>query len=393
MYVAQQAQNLPLPLRHAIQELGVAVANITKCKYTSVAGLTVVIYDLLLLLPDEIRLVWQRSRMAPSRIAYFVNRYVPPIFLLVANYQLGGFRGPLTNEVWVYLYPAFSEKPDSPVVVCSHCLSEVVGLPKRNNSCRYWLATSSLVQVFTCTCATYILVLRVLALYRAGRAITITIYVLFAISYGACLGITVEASIVLKRNAFFDPLVHICNTNHTPRIFKFIFLTPIFFEILIGALTLWKCIQHAYLISNTSSAPMIYIILRDGLIWWTLVIGLRVWNALVWVFLPQSLIYLGIYVHWALISTAVSRFFLNILDVRNPGMIDGFSTAYVTVREQEVDAARKGMLTFGANSTLETSPQVSLRDEYEFDEFCIERDRIASGSSPRGETSPQAEVA
>ncbi|KAG8827778.1 hypothetical protein FRC19_000282 [Serendipita sp. 401] len=146
MDVAQQAQNLPLPLRHAIQELGVAVANITKCKYTSVAGLTVVIYDLLLLLPDEIRLVWQRSKMAPSRIAYFVNRYVPPIFLLVANYrennyifhlqllnelsaELGGFRGPLTNEVWVYLYPAFSEKPDSPVVVCSHCLFEVVGLP------------------------------------------------------------------------------------------------------------------------------------------------------------------------------------------------------------------------------------------------------------------------
>ncbi|KAG8779811.1 hypothetical protein FRC16_003314 [Serendipita sp. 398] len=330
MYVAQQAQNLPLPLRHAIQELGVAVANITKCKYTSVAGLTVVIYDLLLLLPDEIRLVWQRSRMAPSRIAYFVNRYVPPIFLLVANYQLGGFRGPLTNE------------------------------------------------------------LQVLARYIFPRP---SIYLYLRNLYTSSTSITVEASIVLKRNAFFDPLVHICNTNHTPRIFKFIFLTPIFFEILIGALTLWKCIQHAYLISNTSSAPMIYIILRDGLIWWTLVIGLRVWNALVWVFLPQSLIYLGIYVHWALISTAVSRFFLNILDVRNPGMIDGFSTAYVTVREQEVDAARKGMLTFGANSTLETSPQVSLRDEYEFDEFCIERDRIASGSSPRGETSPQAEVA
>ncbi|KAG8803086.1 hypothetical protein FRC18_007389 [Serendipita sp. 400] len=134
--------------------------------------------------------------------------------------------------------------------------------------------------------------------------------------------------------------------------------------------------------------------LRDGLIWWTLVIGLRVWNALVWVFLPQSLIYLGIYVHWALISTAVSRFFLNILDVRNPGMIDGFSTAYVTVREQEVDAARKGMFTFGANSALETSLQVSPRDEYEFDEFCIERDCHASGVLPRGDTSPhKSEVA
>ncbi|KAG8846209.1 hypothetical protein FRC20_003035, partial [Serendipita sp. 405] len=98
MAAAQQAQNLPLPLRHAIQELGVAVANITRCKYTSVAGLTVVMYDILLLMSDETRLIWQRPKMALSRIAYFVNRYVPPVFLLVANYQLGGFRGPLTNE-------------------------------------------------------------------------------------------------------------------------------------------------------------------------------------------------------------------------------------------------------------------------------------------------------
>ncbi|KAG8811702.1 hypothetical protein FRC19_003642 [Serendipita sp. 401] len=382
MAAAQQAQNLPLPLRHAIQELGVAVANITRCKYTSVAGLTVVMYDILLLMSDgwyhslsscqiqpvgyiryqsiwlktrftETRLIWQRPKMAPSRIAYFVNRYVPPIFLLVANYQLGGFRGPLTNE----------------------------------------LAIAPLVQLFTCTCATYILVLRVLALYRAGRAFTIAIYVLFAISYGACLGITINASIVIKKDAFFDPLVHICNIKNTPRIFRFIFLTPIFFEILIGGLTLWKCIQHAYVISHASSAPMIYIMLRDGLIWWTLVVGLRVWNALIWVFLPQSLVYLGIYVHWALVSASVSRFFLNILDVGTQGTIDGFSTAYVTVREQEVDAARKGMLMFGANSVLEIGPQTSPRDEYECDEFYTEMDRYASALSRRGKTRSRSEVA
>ncbi|KAG8827777.1 hypothetical protein FRC19_000281 [Serendipita sp. 401] len=364
MAAAQQAQNLPLPLRHAIQELGVAVANITRCKYTSVAGLTVVMYDILLLMSDETRLIWQRPKMAPSRIAYFVNRYVPPIFLLVANYQLGGFRGPLTNELYAHI----------------NCL-------------RSWLAIAPLIQLFTCTCATYILVLRVLALYRAGRTFTIAIYVLFVISYGACLGITINASIVIKKDAFFDPLVHICNIKNTPRIFRFIFLTPIFFEILIGGLTLWKCIQHAYVISHASSAPMIYIMLRDGLIWWTLVVGLRVWNALIWVFLPQSLIYLGIYVHWALVSASVSRFFLNILDVGTQGAIDGFSTAYVTVREQEVDAARKGILMFDANSVLEIGPQTSPRDEYECDEFYTETDRYASALSRRGKTRSRSEVA
>ncbi|KAG9051718.1 hypothetical protein FS842_011184, partial [Serendipita sp. 407] len=238
-----------------------------------------------------------------------------------------------------------------------------------------------------------ILVLRVLALYRADHTFTVIIYTLFAVSYGICFGITVDAAVFIQRGFYFDKLANVCNVGMTPYIFKFIFLTPIFFEILIGVLTFWKCIQHAYIISHASAAPMIHIMLRDGLIWWTLVIGLRVWNALIWVFLPHSLIYLGIYVHWALVSASVSRFFLNILDVGTQGTIDGFSTAYVTVREQEVDAARKGMLMFGANSVLEIGPQTSPRDEYECDEFYTEMDRYASALSRRGKTRSRSEVA
>ncbi|KAG9057979.1 hypothetical protein FS842_002314 [Serendipita sp. 407] len=96
---SSQPHTLPAPLLHAIQELAAALSNITKCKYTSVAGLTIVLYDILLLLSDEIRLVWHKPRMNASRIAYFINRYVPPVFLIVANYQLGGFRGPLTDKL------------------------------------------------------------------------------------------------------------------------------------------------------------------------------------------------------------------------------------------------------------------------------------------------------
>ncbi|KAG8763443.1 hypothetical protein FRC15_007993, partial [Serendipita sp. 397] len=85
-------QTLPPALRNSIIEWAVALANITKCKYTSVAGLTVVMYDILLLSSDEVRLVWQRPWKNASRFAYLINRYVPPIFLIIANYQLGGFR-------------------------------------------------------------------------------------------------------------------------------------------------------------------------------------------------------------------------------------------------------------------------------------------------------------
>lgn len=66
-----------------------------------------------------------------------------------------------------------------------------------------------------------------------------------------------------------------------------------FFEVLIGILTLWKAVQHAYVLSNAAAAPMLHIMFRDGLFWFTAVVGLRVWNALIWMFLPQSMVYLG----------------------------------------------------------------------------------------------------
>ncbi|KAG9057980.1 hypothetical protein FS842_002315 [Serendipita sp. 407] len=183
------------------------------------------------------------------------------------------------------------------------------------------------------------------------------------------MGITINAVLVIKEKAYFDPLVHVCSVKSTPEIFRFIFLTPVFFEILIGVLTFWKGLQHAYVISHASAAPMIHIMLRDGLIYFTSVVGLRLWNALIWVFLPQSLIYLGIYILWALVSTFVSRFFLNILNIASVGSVDGFSIEYATVREKERAAARQGTNTvsgvdFALQMRLRRGPHDTFDDLY-----------------------------
>lgn len=302
-------------LASLLQQLAIAASNITKSRYTSVAGLTVVLYDILLLSADEIRLVWQKPKRNASRYAYFINRYVPPVFLLVANYQLGGFRPALSDQF-----------------------------------CKNWISAASITQVITGIAATYILVLRVLALYGSGRVFTTLLYALFAISYGVCFGITVNAVIVIRAGAMYDHRLRVCSIESTPEIFRFIFIAPVFFEVLIGALTLWKAVQHAYVLSNASSAPMLYIMFRDGIAWFIAVCGLRIWNALIWVFLPQSMVYLGIYILWALVSTFVSRFFLNILDVVNSSLIDGFSVEYATVRQKEQNAAIRHQRTFGGNT-------------------------------------------
>ncbi|CAG7847321.1 SubName: Full=Uncharacterized protein {ECO:0000313/EMBL:CCA72047.1} [Serendipita indica DSM 11827] len=311
-------------LASLLQQLAIAASNITKSRYTSVAGLTVVLYDILLLSAD----VWQKPKRNASRYAYFINRYVPPVFLLVANYQLGGFR------------PALSDQELHDIHILFVAIVAKTGY-QRLQSLKSSRALRLLVNI---------LVLRVLALYGSGRVFTTLLYALFAISYGVCFGITVNAVIVIRAGAMYDHRLRVCSIESTPEIFRFIFIAPVFFEVLIGALTLWKAVQHAYVLSNASSAPMLYIMFRDGIAWFIAVCGLRIWNALIWVFLPQSMVYLGIYILWALVSTFVSRFFLNILDVVNSSLIDGFSVEYATVRQKEQNAAIRHQRTFGGNT-------------------------------------------
>lgn len=218
-------------------------------------------------------------------------------------------------------------------------------------------------QVFTGICATYILVLRVIALYGGGRPLKIALYTAFIASYGVCLGITISAVNVIHEKAGYSSLAKVCSIESTPPIFRGIFIAPVFFEVLIGILTFWKALQHAFVLSNASAAPMLYTMFRDGLFWFTAVCGLRIWNALIWVFLPQSMIYLGIYLLWALVSTFISRFFLNILSVATQN-VDGFSEDFASARTKERAAA----LTFVRPSVfaaVSEFTETTQADEYD----------------------------
>ncbi|KAG9056608.1 hypothetical protein FS842_010211 [Serendipita sp. 407] len=343
-----QPHNLPAPLLRLMEQLADAAGNLTKSKYTSVAGLTVLLYDIVLLLSDEVTLIWKRPRWSPSRFAYLINRYVPPVFLIIANYQLGGFRGQLTDN-------------DQAAKIGSSRLQLSRSLRQRVRH----VGTLSPTSVLFLTVIPDILVLRVLALYRPGRASTIAIYSLFVISYGICLGVTVHA--VVNEKLYYDRLAHVCNVKSTPKSFRFIFLAPIFFEIFIGVLTFWKCFQHAYVISHASAAPILHILLRDGLIWWVSIVGLRVWNALIVVLSPISMIYLGVYIQWALVSTLVSRLFLNVIKAVNGGSEDAFSSDYADVREKERAAARGGrsQTVINIQRQQDTFDFIDMDDEFD----------------------------
>jgi len=69
------------PAAHAMSELTTAdfivlVQDISIVRYFSAAALTLVIYDYLLTLDDEIQLIWP-SRLLVAKLVFFINRYLP----------------------------------------------------------------------------------------------------------------------------------------------------------------------------------------------------------------------------------------------------------------------------------------------------------------------------
>lgn len=63
------------------------------------AGLTLLLYDHLMTLPDEINLIW-RSRPSFSKYGFLVNRYMVPMVLTMITVEMCGFSGLfITNQV------------------------------------------------------------------------------------------------------------------------------------------------------------------------------------------------------------------------------------------------------------------------------------------------------
>ncbi|KAF5361498.1 hypothetical protein D9758_006155 [Tetrapyrgos nigripes] len=67
-------------------------------RYLSIAGVTVIIYDHLLSLDQEVELIWKAPWRTPKALWLFL-RYLVPCTLIVHTYQLSGLGNGGTTDV------------------------------------------------------------------------------------------------------------------------------------------------------------------------------------------------------------------------------------------------------------------------------------------------------
>jgi hypothetical protein len=167
-----------------------------------------------------------------------------------------------------------------------------------------------------------LLALRLVALYRRQVAVVWFIYIFFLVSYAATLGVAIRSLLIYYEHLFYSEILKVCATHETSNSFPAVFYGPAAFEFFIFALTAWRGVQDAHIITGTGSAPFLMTLYRDGFICFFVMIGLRVWN--IWIYLTQPLssFSLGAQLMWSANTILTTRVYMNLVWLARKPLVD-----------------------------------------------------------------------
>jgi len=100
-----------------------------------------------------------------------------------------------------------------------------------------------------------------------------------------------------------------------PKVMAAIWGAPILFELVAAGLTAAKAYVHRKAVAKSR---LLWVLYRDAAIVFTTILSLRTMNLMIWLFGPLSLIFVGIYFIWSLVTVIIGRMLLNLRGVSTP---------------------------------------------------------------------------
>ncbi|KAJ7905052.1 hypothetical protein B0H13DRAFT_2663233 [Mycena leptocephala] len=208
-----------------------ALGDLEKVRLVSAAGLVILIYDHLLSLPDEVRLVWS-AKFTSSKILFLALRYCVPIVMIVHTVQLAG----LSN----------------------------ITLP--DTVCKVWYTISILVGWLAFAINDWLVLLRLWILWDRNRTLILCTLFVFIASNTTVFVLTIFSFTSVIPNSVFIPVLDICApdkpfvTTH----FRVLWLPEVLFQLMTVCALGWKIHLHP----QTFNA-----LLRDGYLYFLCLFG------------------------------------------------------------------------------------------------------------------------
>ncbi|PVF93186.1 hypothetical protein CPB86DRAFT_838678 [Serendipita vermifera] len=272
-------------------------------RFTTLAGITLIIYDTLLTLGVEVQYLWSKPWTHSIKSIYLFNKYLTIGIQFTTMYQLSNLRPGLTLEV------SFSI-----IYTTQFSFDERRTLLTRN-SCRTYMIYGAIAQILSEIMSKWILTLRLVAVYAQSKIIVRSLYAIYGISYLACAVFTFMAIKYNEANVFVIDIGDYCAIKSIPAIYSFIFIAPLIYELYMAILTVRKAVLHARFIkgSSSTSAPVLHVMFRDGITYFVMVAVARI--VLIWLVISSGTLYLGLALQWTVDVVLVCRFYLNLLEV------------------------------------------------------------------------------
>ncbi|KAG8832644.1 hypothetical protein FRC17_000956 [Serendipita sp. 399] len=108
-----------------------------------------------------------------------------------------------------------------------------------------------------------------------------------------------------------------CGIAMRPSTMGFIWLAPLIFETTTFVLTIRKLYKNAAE-EYTVYSKLITTLYRDGVCYYLVIIGLRIFNLLAWLVMPVQFALIGIFLLWAVMSISVTRLQINLIEAAQP---------------------------------------------------------------------------
>ncbi|KAG8858554.1 hypothetical protein FRB96_005226 [Tulasnella sp. 330] len=261
-------------------------------RYFIVAGFTILIYDHFLTFSDEVRLVWKRRRNVVSWV-FLVNRYFTPGMLALDLYDKLGFTTNLTLSHGAHQALYFA------MILC---------LPAFY-SCRTWVIGDVGLHLLSQAAIHGLVAIRVNALWGNRPNLRIFLLIAWTIYFVATMGIAMVAVFQERETFIPDPIVHSC-VGEVGTFVWTVWISPLFLEGILFGMTVFKLARHRQ--RWVATVPLMYVLYRDGFIYFVIIALCSVFNLVVWKSFPPTMFALAKYFTLGLVNTLGSRMVLNL---------------------------------------------------------------------------------
>ncbi|KAF8608376.1 hypothetical protein BDV93DRAFT_519421 [Ceratobasidium sp. AG-I] len=271
----------PAAVADALHHLETAMFHIFASKCLAIAGACILCYDHIVTFPEEVALVWKQKWSLVSTL-FVLNRYITPIVVALDIYDKGGLAKSLSQ---------------------SFCINWYYGETVWN------IVSFGLIHA--------LVALRVHAIWGRPRWLSITLIVLFVIYFVVTAVIAFKFQIEFSGTVAFNPLFKLCFAEISPHLWT-CWLPALVYESILFGLTITKAAEHSKRSINT---PILYVLYRDGVMYFVIICCCSLFNMMVWLLAPPTLVALSKYFVLSVVPTMGARLVLNLKGARREDLL------------------------------------------------------------------------